>query len=359
VAGDRRAAVITPFFTDHDAVCNDVRQGAEALRRHGWEARIFAVGGASAHEPIFPVAELAAFVRAPSDLACYHFSTGRRDVLDAVAALGCRKILKFHNITPPELFSMWSDELAEASRVGRAEMAHVARIGWERVWADSSFNLAEIAPLLSAATPREVLAPFHQVDGLLAFERPSEMQPGPPSLLTVGRIAPSKGHPFLLRVLHYLVRDLATPARLDIVGKPDHRLLGYLRMLELMVRELGLDAFVTFHGEIAPEALAHRYARAAVFLGASDHEGFCVPLVEAMAFGVPIVALGTTAVPETVGDAGLVWEERDPRRFAVGIQRLLSVREDREWLAAQGRRRYKSAFSNRGIEERMIAALGG
>jgi len=356
VAGARRAAVVTPFFADHDAVCNDVRHGAQALRRRGWDARIFAVGGRSGHETIHPVAELASFARAPADLAYYHFSTGRRDVLDAIAALPCRKILKFHNITPPELFSMWSDELAEASRSGRAEMHEVGRIGWERVWADSSFNLGEIGPYLAPGTPQSVLPPFHDVDALLAFG-PPRAAANPSSLLAVGRIAQSKGHPFLLRVMHYLVHSLGTDAMLDIVGKPDHRLTAYLRVLQLMVRESGLESRVTFHGEIPPEALARRYAQASIFLSGSEHEGFCVPVVEAMAFGVPIVALGTTAVPETVGEAGIVWNERDPRRYAVAIQQLLAMPAEREWLASEGRRRYADSFSNARTEERMMAAL--
>jgi glycosyltransferase involved in cell wall biosynthesis len=358
VAQDRRAAVITPFFADHDAVCNDVRHGAEALRRQGWDARVFAVGGQSGREHVHPVSDLGAFIRSPDDLAYYHFSTGRRDVLDAVASLACRKILKFHNITPPELFSMWSDELAEASRAGRSEMPDVARLGWERVWADSSFNLAEIAPLLPEDVPRSVLSPFHDTEELVALRPQHVTEQAMPRILAVGRIAQSKGHPFLIRVLHYLVHHLGTPARLDIVGKPDHRLVAYLRMLQLMVRELRLEPYVTFHGEIAPAALAERYASASVFLGASEHEGFCVPIVEAMAFGVPVVALGTTAVPETVGDAGIVWNERDPRRFAVTILELLDAPERAAWLAEQGRRRYAASFANAIVEARMRAESG-
>jgi glycosyltransferase involved in cell wall biosynthesis len=356
VTPERRAAVVTPFFSDHDAVCNDVRHGAQALRRRGWDARIFAVGGSSGREEIHPLAGLASFVRAPTDLAYYHFSTGRRDVLDAVSALTCRKVLKFHNVTPPELFSIWSDELAEASRAGRAEMPEVGRIDWERAWADSSFNLAEIAPFIGHGVPTGVLPPFHDIEELLALRgdaAPSTL----PRILTVGRVTQSKGHPFLLRVMAYLVHSLGVEARLEIVGKADHRLVAYSRMLSLMVRELGLDSHVTFHGEVAPEALARRYAQASIFLSGSEHEGFCVPIAEAMAFGVPVVALGTTAVPETVGEAGIVWNERDPRRFAVTIRRLLDEPAERDWLAGEGRRRYAQAFSNAIIEATMMSAL--
>ena len=354
----RRAALVTPHFADRDAVCNDVFHSAEALRRRGWEARVFALGSESARETAHPVAEMGRFIRSAEDLVYFHFSHGQKALTDAVEALACRKVMKFHNVTPPELFSMWSDALAEASRTGREGIPRVAGMGWERVLADSAFNLSEIAPFLPPGTPQAVLPPFHETDALLA-SRPADATPAsPPRLLTVGRVVQSKGHPFLLRILAYLIRELRVPAVLDVVGKPDHRLLAYLRMLELMVKEFGLEASVVFHGEISGESLARRYGEAAVFVSGSEHEGFCVPAIEAMAFGLPIVALGTTAIPETVGDAGLVWSERDPRRFAVGIQRLLANPAERAWLSERGRARFAERFTNESTERGLMAALG-
>ena len=353
----RRAAVITPFFVDRDAVCNDVFHSARVLREAGWEARIFAVGGQSERERAHPVAELAAWCRDPADLAYFHFSTGRRDVTDAVAALGCRKVLKFHNVTPPEMFSMWSDELAEASRLGRADMPLVARMSWEAALGDSAYNLAEIEALLAPGVKRGVVPPFHETEALLALRPTAPTQDAMPRLLTVGRIVQSKGHPFLLRVMRYLVHELGVRAGLDIVGKPDHRVLAYMRNLALMVREFQLEPYVRFIGEASAATLAERYASCAAFVCTSDHEGFCVPIVEAMAFGLPVVALGTTAVPETVGDAGIVWEERDPRRFALTLQRLLAAKDERDWLADRGRARYAERYTNAAIASQLMEVL--
>ena len=347
-----RAAVITPFFVDRDAVCNDVYHSAAALRAAGHEARIFAAGGDARREAFHPLPALPGFLRDPGDVAYFHFSTGHRAVLEAVAALGCRKWLKFHNVTPPEFFSMWSDELAEASRAGRAEMARVASLPWEVALGDSSYNLAEIEAWLPAGSRRGVVPPFHETDELLAL-RPERVARGPlPRILSVGRLVQSKGHAFLLRVMRYLVHELATPAMLDIVGKPDPRMMGYARTLALMVREFNLESNVTFHGEVDAGTLAALYAAADVFAITSEHEGFCVPLIEAMAFGVPVVTLATTAVPETVGDAGLVWESRDPRLFAAAIARLLGSATERGMLARAGRERYEARFTNARIAAR-------
>lgn len=358
-AARRRAAVITPFFADRDAVGNDVFHSTLMLRELGWEARVFAVSGTSARETAHPLSGLAAFLRDPGDLAYYHFSTGRRDVLDAVAALRCRRLLKFHNITPPELFSAWDDEIAEANRIGREEMALVAGMGWEQVLAASEYNLRDLGASLPQGTRTCAIAPFHEADRLLALVPRRPPRSGQPRFLAVGRIVQSKGHPFLLRVMRYLVHELGVRAHLDIVGKTDHRLLAYARMLELMVREFGLDSLVRFHGELDDAGLAARYAEATAFVCTSEHEGFCVPLVEAMAFGVPVVALSTSAIPETVGDAGIVWKERDPRRFALTLERLANDDSLRDWLGELGRARFAARFTNEAIRGRLAAVISG
>src|SRR5687768_1579952 len=127
-------------------------------------------------------------------------------------------------------------------------------------------------------------------------------------------------------------------------------MVSYVRMLALRVREYRLESHVRVHGESDAAGLARLHSAASAFVMSSEHEGFCVPIVEAMAFGVPVVALGTSAIPETVGDAGIVWSERDPRRFAVALKRLLGDAAERAWLGGLGRARYDARFSNATIE---------
>ena len=350
----KRAAVVTPYFVDHDAVCNDVFHSAQILRSAGWDARVFAAGSLSARERAAPLGELGGFLGGPEDLFYYHFSTGHAECLAAARAAPGRRVLKYHNITPPEFFSLWSDELAEASRAGREQLAEVAALPWERVLGASAYNLTELAAHVRPGTPLEPLAPFQEID---APGEPPIRGAETPRILTVGRLSPSKGHPFLLRILRYLVHDLGVPATLDIVGKADPRMVSYTRMLALMVREYGLEAHVRFHGEVAAPTLAASYAQASVYLMGSEHEGFCVPLVEAMAYGLPIVALATSAIPETLGDAGIAWETRDARRFAVTLACLLDDADARRELGARGRARYAQRFSKEALRERTLQLL--
>lgn len=350
--------MVTPFFVDSDAVCNDVYHSVELLRSAGYDAQIFAISGQSSRATIHRIDDLARFVRDEDDIVYYHFSTGRADVLNNVAQRSCRKILKFHNITPASLFSVWSDELAEACRAGYDEIRSVAQIKWNIVLADSEFNLAQIKPHLPNTTMTEVLPPFHEVDALLgAGKVRGNVASNLPRVLNVGRLVQSKGHPFLLRVIRYLIDELDTPVILDIVGKPDHRLLAYQNLLEMMVREYQIGEYVNFHGGVDAAALASLYSAASAYLCTSEHEGFCVPIVEAMAFGVPVVALDTSAIAGTVGDAGIVWPERDARKFAVTIHHLLNNETERRNLGGLGKSRYETCFSNRVIADRFLAML--
>src|SRR5262249_31964335 len=142
--------------------------------------------------------------------------------------------------------------------------------------------------------------------------------------LMVGRVAPNKGHLALLDAFAAYQRDYDRMSRLIIVGKEDDRLGIYTRMVRLRVLELGLQDAVFFAGSVSDSALQSYYLTAGAFAILSEHEGFCVPLVEAMAMKLPIVALGSTAIPGTLGKAGLIWEEPVPELFAESFHQIVT-----------------------------------
>ena len=123
------------------------------------------------------------------------------------------------------------------------------------------------------------------------------------------------------------------------------------------MQKLGLANAVVFTGGVSDEELKAYYLVADAFVTVSEHEGFCVPLVEAMSMKLPITAYASTAIPETVGDAGIVWTERNPMLVAESIDLFVRDNTVRDALGRRGYRRYESMFANEKAEHIFLQAM--
>jgi glycosyltransferase involved in cell wall biosynthesis len=168
-----------------------------------------------------------------------------------------------------------------------------------------------------------------------ALER--DRRDGGTELLFVGRIAPNKAQHDLVSMLAAYRRFHDPRARLRLVGGSSSN--GYLTALRNYIRELGLGDAVTLTGAVSAAALAAYWRHADVFVVASEHEGFCVPLLEAMHHSVPIVAYGAAAVPETLAGAGLVLRDKRAAVFARAVARVVDDSRLREHLVSAGHAR--------------------
>ncbi|PMB19555.1 hypothetical protein CEN45_18835, partial [Fischerella thermalis CCMEE 5198] len=135
------------------------------------------------------------------------------------------------------------------------------------------------------------------------------------------------------------------------------RLSIYNNFLHQKVKDLGLQESVIFTGAVSAEALKSYYLVSNIFMTTSEHEGFCVPLVEAMAMKLPIVAYGSTAIPYTVGKAGLVWDKPDPYLLAGSVDCIARDEFVSASLGEMGWRRYKEIFTNEQIETKFIEVI--
>jgi L-malate glycosyltransferase len=209
--------------------------------------------------------------------------------------------------------------------------------------ADSAFNEAELHQLGyrdTAVVPllidmhRKSDAPDAALAARLAHRKERE---GGADLLYVGKISPHKAPHDLVKMLAVLRRLYDPAARLHLVGSP----LGetYEPVLRAFISALGLDDAVLFAGSVTGAELEAYFAAADVYVSASDHEGFCVPIAEAMGHGIPIVAYGAAAVPETMGGAGLVLLDKSPGLFAAAVARVLTDDTLRSTLSAASRTR--------------------
>ena len=171
----------------------------------------------------------------------------------------------------------------------------------------------------------------------------------------MGRIAPNKRQEDIIRAFRYYHRNCNPKSRLFLVGS-DTGMERYRNQLDNYISALGLQDAVIFPGHISFAAILAYYRLADVFVCMSDHEGFCVPLVEAMYFDVPIIAYAAAAVPETLGNGGLLLDSSEPETAAAAVDRILTDEPLREALRAGQKEKLKD-FSYDRVKERIMGYL--
>jgi glycosyltransferase involved in cell wall biosynthesis len=352
-----RVAIASFSIPQHDAVGHDVREMQRLLRQRGHAVELFSEHWCQVDPGTRDVRAALEFLGDdPQSLLIYHHAVGWDHGVELILRAKCRRVVRYHNVTPGRFFAGFSLVAVKISQQGREQLGPLARAHCELYLSDSEYNESEL--IAAGADPARctLLPPFHQVDRMI--EAPADPEAlaacgdGAVNVLFVGRRAPNKGHRFLLDAFAAYVGHYQPRARLLLVGREDPALLAYGNQLRAQAQRLGIHNRVVFlQGATEPQLRAY-YQAAHVFLVTSEHEGFCVPVIEAMALRVPIVAYGTTAVTATVGDAGLVWDEPDPFLLAESIDCLVREPAVRARLAERGQRRFHEHFSNARIAVR-------
>ncbi|MBR3085220.1 MAG: glycosyltransferase [Kiritimatiellae bacterium] len=299
---------IVAGYRKYDAISDVANLMQRIFRSWGHRSGIYCASGSVAPESRGAVCDIAGIESdlAPSDVAILHLSIGCEANL-VFRRLKCRKAIIYHNITPPGFFELTNRSTAATLAEGRRQMAELAGCADVNL-ADSAFNAAE----LTAAGYRDVRVFPLPID--LDRFAPGAFGPkdvlfdhsgGDFNILFVGRFAPNKKIEDLVKVFHYLSK-IEPRARLFHIGA----MVGmeaYSSIVTVYAEMLRLQR-VHFLDVVTQEGLNAAYANADAFLCMSEHEGFCAPLVEAMLHGVPVFALATSAVPETLGGAGVLFE---------------------------------------------------
>ncbi|HUP85261.1 MAG TPA: glycosyltransferase family 4 protein [Acidimicrobiales bacterium] len=274
-----------------------------------------------------------------NDLLLFHMSIGEPKVFSFISERPERLVLIYHNISPAAPFMPYDPAFAGLLEEGRRELAAL-RDRTVLAVADSQYNADELIAL--GYRDVRVARLIIDVDRLCAIEPDPEVTAwldrieGPVALF-VGQLLPHKRPDLLLKAFHVLVTYHLPTAHLLLVGT--NRLPGYSQALELFRQELNLGA-ASFRGALSMEAWAAHFRRADAFVTASEHEGFLVPLVESFAFGKPIVARAHAAIPETMGDAGLLLPpDEDPILMAEAMAEVLTNDVLRKDLVERGRDR--------------------
>ncbi len=338
-----------------DAIGDSARRVRDLLRGAGHQSDLYALTmDDELRGEVRPFADPAA---RRGDVTILHFALPS-PMTEAFAGLNGGRVLQYHNITPAEFFAPYDAGLFRLAALGRQELGTLAgRV--ELALGDSDFNRRELEALGFARTGvLPILVNTERITG--APRRPALeaiLSDGLINVLFVGRIVPNKKIEDHIRLAEIYKRYVDSYYRFIFVGRYDGLPRYYAQVRGLIEEYQMLPDRFWFTGPVPDEDLAAFYRWADVYVSLSEHEGFCVPLVEAMAAGVPVLAYAAGAVPETLGGAGVLFTPKDLEVAAEAMGMLVYDRPFRESVI-EGQRRRLMDFSSGRVEQRLHDIIG-
>jgi glycosyltransferase involved in cell wall biosynthesis len=341
-----------------DAIGDSARRVRDLLRSAGHESDLFALTiDEDLQGDVRPFADPAART---GDVTIFHFALPS-PMTEAFANLRGVKVLQYHNITPAAFFAPYDAGLFRLAALGRSELKTLAgRV--DLALGDSEFNRTELEEM--GFTSTGVLPIAVNTERIThAARRPALekiLSDGLINILFVGRIVPNKKIEDHIRLGEIYKRYTDNYYRFIFVGRYDGVPKYYAQVRALVSEFQMLPDRVWFTGPVPDDDLAAFYRWADVYVSLSEHEGFCVPLVEAMAADVPVLAYAAGAVPETLGGAGVLFSPKDLELAAEAMAMLVYDRPFRESVLAGQRRRLED-FSQARFELRLnelVAQIG-
>ena len=309
----KRIDQLVAGFSEGDAISRDAMRIKSMLEKMGYESRIFVPAGRIGQTVVSQCRPLEDYDGQSTDILIYHYSTASFATQLYIKS-SAFKIVRYHNITPPEFFVGYDESLASELVKAREELKLVLDNA-DRVCAVSSFNAAELRKIKNT-----------EIKVIPLFFTPAEMQSdvdpsiaklyggGFVNILFVGRIVPNKCIEELILAFAWYHKCLNSVSRLILAGS-ERSCPRYYAMLSMLAARLELQN-VCFQGFVNDRQLYSLYRLSHLFVCASRHEGYCLPLLEAMTCGIPVVTREVGGMPEAMGGAGVMYDELNPRQSA-------------------------------------------
>lgn len=347
---------LLPTISFGDAVGNDTLAIRDILTEQGYETGIFAEN-IDERLPQETAKRMDAFPYVTEeDIILYHASTGTKLNYDLTSFSG-RKVIIYHNITPAHFFEGYSEPAVQLTQYGYDGVRYLSDKSRYCI-ADSAYNKQQlekmgyqcpidVCPIIIpfedyTQEPDQKILEKYRDDGII-------------NILFVGRIAPNKKQEDVIRAFYVYQKEYNPASRLFLVGSSGG-MEKYEQQLKNYVNQLGITEKVIFSGHIKFKSILAYYRLADVFLCMSEHEGFCVPLVEAMFFDKPIISYNSTAIPETLAEGGLLLEKKDPYLAAAAIDRIVRDADLRKYISEKQKVRLND-FSYEIVRSRFLQCL--
>jgi len=339
-----------------DAIGDSARRVRDLLRAAGHDSELYALTiDEDLRDDVRPFQDQGA---RQGHITIFHFALPS-PMTEAFASLSGIRVLQYHNITPAAFFAPYDAQLFRLAALGRQELTSLAgRV--DLALGDSEFNRQELEELGFARTG--VMPIAVNMERLTAAPRRPALEKilgdGLINFLFVGRIVPNKRIEDHIRLAEMYKRYIDSYYRFIFVGRYDG-VPAYYAQIRALIDEFQMlpDRF-WFTGPVPDEDLAAFYRWADVYVSLSEHEGFCVPLVEAMAADVPILAYAAGAVPETLGGAGMLFDPKDLEVASEMLGMLVYDRPVRDRVI-EGQRRRLADFAPERIERQLNEIVAG
>ncbi|MDH7511916.1 MAG: glycosyltransferase family 4 protein [Clostridiales bacterium] len=345
---------LVPAFHRGDAIGDEAAHLRQFFRSRGFDSEIYRL---TCDRELERESNEFAFFPEPnrSDIAILHFALAS-PLSQAFSRLRCWKILISHNVTAAEFFRGFSGEMARLASLGREELAWLAP-AVDVGLADSRFNAEELAALGCKET--------HVFPLFIDFSRYEKQidrftfrlyRDDRTNILFVGRVVPNKKIEDLIKVVFYYKKYISPLVRLIIVGKTSS-LPKYYHSVAKLADDFFLNPEeIVFLGHVSDESMFALYRASDVFLSLSEHEGFCLPLIESMIFDLPVVAFKSTAVPDTLDGAGILLKDKRPDYVAELVDLIKRDKAMRDKIIA-GQRRRLEKFKAEGREPFLLGLI--
>lgn len=354
----RQVHQILPFFAHEDAIGNHVLEIRRWLRQWGYRSEIFVENCDAPLAKECHSYEEYQHYSSPENLLILHYSIGG-PVNRYVLQVPDRVIIFYHNITPAHYFYRSNGHLARQLEEARRDLEALA--GKVPAIAASQYNALELQEMgfsiLGVVPP---VVNLEWLDTGISSQRTSEpatrfCKQGTQDWLFVGRIVPNKCIHDILKAFYYYHIWIDSQSRLLLVGATGIA-QPYMNEIQQLAQRLGLGGSVIFTGHVTNEELGSIYRMADLYVSMSEHEGFCVPLVEAMYCRIPILAYASTGIPDTMGDAGVLIKCKDYPAVAELAHEMISNNSLRERLVEKQRARL-AAFVPDVVQAKFRACL--
>ncbi len=332
--------------TNHDAIGNDIESMYNILCEID-SCGIFAYNQLNNSVLYINKEELESSIMNPDTVLIYHHSVYWEYGYNILVKAKCKIIIRYHNITPAHFFQDYNSFYYDLCSKGRELTKDIQKRIKKAFWlCDSKYNADELDIPESKIG---ICPPFNKIDELRKVN-PDEsimrmlIDSNEVNLLWVGRVAPNKGHFQAIQIIHNYCNSYDKGIKLRIIGKFDEGLDKYNRIIREYIRCNNLEDNIEFIGEATEETILSYYLGSDLMLCCSQHEGFCVPIIEAQSFGLPIIALSSSAIPETLGENQICIEDNNSL-FAAAIRIVTQNPEYYRFLRQKGFENFNSRFS--------------